>query len=570
MPGPNRTQKQIAEKYKGNLDYFHKGHYYRRLRAVCFLLAAIGSIAAALTFPYWGKQEYFSTGPISANHASFAQDCQVCHEGANTDLFKVLPIGKAHPAPTGSADVNLRSINAASPSTKAPSLTAVKSSADDPAPGLKKDKLTALAEQGLALTDIARMDRACLKCHDAMHLHQPQTEALQMRTVRRDLPLVHTGSCAVCHREHVGAEPMKLPGAESCAACHYDRSALARTRELLRLNNPHLPTRAENRDLGDGVIRFIAPPGPEGELVTFESYEKGHPPFAYEKPNLRDPAAIEFNHWRHAQPDIPPVAGRKLDCTYCHRPTANGIFYQRVNFEEHCQTCHGLTIDPDIPQIAVPHGDALKVRTFIANLGPHYREYFRSKGITEDAALYAAIKGAVDRLSARNISSLKELERRVFFTGDPDIQAERVSPRGNKTVLFPGCTKCHEVLPGVGDGPPKIVPTNMAERWVHGGPFTHVEHQHMECTDCHGAARESKLTTDILMPPQKLCAECHREDPRKPLAGSSTLTRADLKPGSAALAEAQRREGGVKWDCQSCHSFHAPPSAAAFVNAEKK
>jgi hypothetical protein len=452
------------------------------------------------------------------------------------------------------------------------SFDAVKSSADHLASGLHKDRLTALAEEAVSLTAISRMDHACLKCHDAMHLHQPQADALHLRSVLRELSLVHTGSCAVCHREHVGAQPMKLPGTESCASCHNDRQALARTREVLRLNEAKVPKRAENRDVGDGVIRFLAPPPPEGQLIAFKSYAEHHPPFAYEQPNLRDPAVVHFNHWRHEQSDIPLVAGRKLDCTDCHRAGANGIFYQRVNFEEHCQTCHSLHIDPDLPKLAIPHGDVDKVRAFLSSIGAQYVAYFRAKGIPE-AELRSVVTQEFEKLK-RRISSAADLERRVFTTGDPPGENERISPRTNKGQFFPPCAKCHEVQGGDGITTPKITPTNIADRWVHRGPFTHVPHQHMQCTDCHGAALQSKLTSDILMPPQTLCAQCHRpftrDDSNKPLAGSNTVARADLKPGTRELADAQRREGGVKSDCQSCHSFHAPPAAAAFVQAQKK
>src|SRR4051794_32420230 len=95
MPGRDPTQKQTAAKYKGNLTYFNKAHYMRRWRAIMFLAAVILSIGGALTFRYWGKEEYLSTGPISENHSRFAHDCQVCHEGAQTDLLAVLPFSKA-------------------------------------------------------------------------------------------------------------------------------------------------------------------------------------------------------------------------------------------------------------------------------------------------------------------------------------------------------------------------------------------------------------------------------------------------------------------------------------------
>src|SRR4030095_15059514 len=189
MPAPNRTTKQIAEKYKGNLDYFHKGHFFRRLRLICFIIAVVGSIAAVLTFRYWGKEQYLSTGPICANHAQFANNCQVCHEGVDSDLLTALPFGKIGGGFEEMKKISVEKITAKAGEMKLPSLDAVKSSTDQLTAALSKEKLTGLLEQGVGLTRIERMDRACLKCHNAMHLHQPQAEALRLRSALREISL---------------------------------------------------------------------------------------------------------------------------------------------------------------------------------------------------------------------------------------------------------------------------------------------------------------------------------------------------------------------------------------------
>jgi predicted CXXCH cytochrome family protein len=90
----------------------------------------------------------------------------------------------------------------------------------------------------------------------------------------------------------------------------------------------------------------------------------------------------------------------------------------------------------------------------------------------------------------------------------------------------------------------------------------------MDCADCHQAAHKSTLTADILMPPQKLCAECHRPLP----AGSRVVVAKTINSPAPSmtggdLAAEQRRTGGIKWDCQSCHVFHAPPDASEFAGA---
>ncbi|MEO7319668.1 MAG: hypothetical protein ABIZ56_11820, partial [Chthoniobacteraceae bacterium] len=69
MANQPRTQKQIAQKYKDNLDYYRRGHFLRRLKLILFLLAIFVSIGAVFGFRFWGNKQYFNTGPISQNHA---------------------------------------------------------------------------------------------------------------------------------------------------------------------------------------------------------------------------------------------------------------------------------------------------------------------------------------------------------------------------------------------------------------------------------------------------------------------------------------------------------------------
>src|SRR5687768_1829325 len=77
------TQKQISQRYDGAADYPRRPHYFRRLRGWLFAVAAVASILGALAFAYLGRQNAYSPGPISENHARF--DCRVCHVNGKTD-----------------------------------------------------------------------------------------------------------------------------------------------------------------------------------------------------------------------------------------------------------------------------------------------------------------------------------------------------------------------------------------------------------------------------------------------------------------------------------------------------
>ncbi|HSP45002.1 MAG TPA: hypothetical protein VLO30_03335, partial [Chthoniobacterales bacterium] len=85
MATPGRTQKQIAERYKGNLGYYKRKHPWRVARFIASFLALAGGIAGIivyqkLIFQRKVTEEFFSSGRISSHHAKFEQDCAQCHD----------------------------------------------------------------------------------------------------------------------------------------------------------------------------------------------------------------------------------------------------------------------------------------------------------------------------------------------------------------------------------------------------------------------------------------------------------------------------------------------------------
>ena len=517
--------KQVSKKYWGNLGYFRKSHYMRRLRGWCFALVALCSIVVAATYHRWGSGKIFSKGPIAKNHASFANDCRACHLDAEIGALKALL-------------------------SERPSGASLRTMFEGDA---KDDHRRATS---------ARMDEACLKCHATSGFHLPQSAALALRGVSNNLAVVHATQCFTCHREHVGHEPMAAPGRETCTACHNDADALRRSRTSLALTPAPVAVTGENRNLGDGLIRFLAPAKNSGALPPFADYAHGHPPFSYEAPGLRDPADLKFNHARHERADVTALGpNQKLNCADCHKPGPGGVYYQPVSYERNCQQCHSLQFQPDLPNLRIPHGDPEKARYFLASVRIPIEKAIRAGGISDAGELTSRVDSEMQSLRNRGLGTLAEFERRVFFEGDPkDNPDDRRMRAGNRKFLTE-CAKCHTVTPGTEGNVPRVNPPTMAERWVQRGPFTHQPHRHVDCAECHQGAHTSKLTSDILMPPQKLCAECHRP----PSAASPVVVAEGLKSASADLAIRQQRAGGIKWDCQSCHAFHAPPDAGALI-----
>jgi len=98
-------------------------------------------------------------------------------------------------------------------------------------------------------------------------------------------------------------------------------------------------------------------------------------------------------------------------------------------------------------------------------------------------------------------------------------------------ALFPGCAYCHEVRPSLNGGP-QITPPLIPDRWLVHGNFDHSKHLQnirtnpkMDCIVCHDA-RQSRETSDILLPSKQICAMCHSP------------------------------AGGVVSSCSTCHGYH--------------
>ena len=87
----------------------------------------------------------------------------------------------------------------------------------------------------------------------------------------------------------------------------------------------------------------------------------------------------------------------------------------------------------------------------------------------------------------------------------------------------------------------------------------HGSHTHITCNECHGKARNSKDTADILLPTQKSCAECHRPRDYSMVEFDPLLKIAPTYgKANAKIAKQQRKEGGVFADCLDCHKYHVP------------
>jgi hypothetical protein len=450
MATPGRTQKQIAERYKGNLGYYKRKHPWRVARWCANLLAIAGGIAGIILFPKHGNEEFFSSGKISSSHASFTQDCAKCHDK--------------------SAAIDDR-------------ITLVKFTS------VVNDRF----HRGIDFTSI---DRKCEQCHKQHTLHEPN--------------VVENRSCSICHQEHLGPGRMKHVADLHCASCHNNSGIM----EASAQKGAQLPPAAFHlRPHPAQQVVFEMPRPGRGYTQVLSSFADNHPEFQLVREKARDPDVLRFNHQRHFATDIPPVEkGRKLDCNYCHKPDPDGRFYQRISFGANCQACHALLFDKNNPQLHIPHGDVNLVRTFLRTLPAQYGDYARlNKGKIRDGDVQVFVAQQIKQLREQ-FRTGEELENAVFFATDPYKPQRQmaVQVRAN----FAGCAFCHDVKAVVNAAPAITKPVlvdrwmpqakfNHAKHQVD--PITQ---EKLDCNKCHRAL-VSRETSDVLMPAKADCVTCH-------------------------------------------------------------
>ena len=450
MAKPGRTQKQIAERYKGNLGYYRSLHPWRRARLIVSLLSIFGGLVAIAFFYKRTPEKFFNPGPLSRYHAALPNNCSDCHD-------KSLITGRQ--------------------------LTSQKF----------KQVVHDSFRNGVASNRVELIDKKCEACHLKLNqrvhtFHEPN--------------VVQNRSCSACHQEHQGTAAMEKVASVQCTSCHNDRTTMtAAAQKGMQLP----PTAFQHRHpYQPQQVVLELPRPPQGFTNTFASFWDGHPEFQIARVQARDPDVLRFNHQRHFASDIPPVNGQKLDCNYCHKPQPDGQFYQRINFAANCQACHSLQFDARNPELRIPHGDVDLVRTFLRTLPAQYADYARlKKGIREpEVANFVAqqIKQLRDQFHSGD-----ELERAVFFTTNPYKPQEKTA--APTRASFTGCAFCHEVKQPR-NAPPAITRPILIDRWMLKSDFDHAKHTSVKCDDCHRAT-QSRETADVLMPAIANCVTCH-------------------------------------------------------------
>jgi hypothetical protein len=482
MADPRRTQKQIAERYKGNLGYYKKLHPWRRARLLVSSLTILGGLLALCFFYKRAPEKFFNPGALSSHHAALPQSCDDCHD-------KTLITGGR--------------------------LTSEKF----------KEVVHDSFRRGVAFERTGGIDKKCEDCH-LQRSGRPYTF--------HQASVVENRSCSACHQEHQGLASLKAVASSQCIACHGNSAVMeASARKGMQIEpglfhrHPHPPQQ----------VAFELPRPAQGFTRTFQNFWTDHPEFQINRektqdPKVRDPDALRFNHQRHFAADIPAIdkQGTKLDCNYCHKADTEGRFMRRITFAANCQMCHSLQFDLHNPELTLPHGNSTAVLGFLRSLPTHYEELALSKGMTT-GQIRPFVEQQRGQLRAQ-FGSDEELIRAVFFTSDPYKPHQRGGAQTRAS--FSGCRLCHEVTPAA-VGAPVITRPILVDRWMLRSDFDHARHASVKCDDCHHAS-QSRDTADILMPVKADCVTCH--SPIGKVAAECITCHRYHAPGQALVVDA--------------------------------
>ncbi|MGQ0585866.1 MAG: FHA domain-containing protein [Gammaproteobacteria bacterium] len=333
---------------------------------------------------------------------------------------------------------------------------------------------------------VAVRNEACLACHrnQAQHGDHPEILALDDMSDAR---------CGSCHLEHTGRDALIARKTELCTDCHADpddRFAAARLAPVSRFNTDH--------------------PGFTLSLPAWENGQVRRIEVAQDAGPAREQSRLKFPHDAHLVREgvASPEGKRVLACADCHKPM--GTSFTPIRMEDHCQSCHQLDFDPEVEGRRLPHRAPGEVAAIILD---HYARMALVGGVQEPAAPEAV------RLLRRPGEALRTEERQAAM-GWAQARAEQTM---DDVFSRRVCVVCHEVVrTDVASRPYDVEKVALTATFFTGARFDHSAHKTESCERCHDA-NQSKLSTDVLVPPLANCRECHGDPGTRNRLGTACI-----------------------------------------------
>ncbi|HKI35948.1 MAG TPA: cytochrome c3 family protein [Gemmataceae bacterium] len=467
-------------------------------------VAVLGLLGAILATTLLGRGERHSPGPLSAAHAAWEPNCDVCHGTS----------------PPGVKSALCQSCHAGAPHHHR-------------CQGHDGECATCHREHlGRDFSPLRVSDEHCTRCHQDLPAHT--TDGGQWLVFA---PMVRHFGAPPAHPEFQALRPsLAVEVGRTVALMH---SPLGQGAFMAALSL--VAGRTINAD--PGWLKFNHALHMTPGLVP----TRGGRPFREALTYAGLPEPYQAAAGRGKLPNTPV----QLECASCHerdagdaraplpplpdgnRPApATGAYLLPIVYERHCQACHPLTFEPGPPALQVPH------RLQPAEVGRFLDHTYTEQYLRGDPKL-------LDRpLPVRP----NQLPLPGQFPGPQAVMArEKIQAQvvAAERVLYAGataCGKCHHYEPA--DGPVRqrrIVPPQVPAVWFRHAVFSHTAHRALDCRACHANASPEALgggpnrdastrAADVLVPGISNCLQCHA-------------------PGSVTWR-------GARNDCVLCHRYH--------------
>lgn len=353
-------------------------------------------------------------------------------------------------------------------------------------------------------------DSACASCH----------QVSEHAKLDGQLAIVHNSKhlelkgCVDCHVEHRGENAFIPRESKLCADCHSDLTQYSKS--------PESDSFASFADHSEFALTLGSIP--EGSIPQSSARVR-----MSDKSALKDLNPLAFNHAVHMKEGLKSPEGKvSLTCEGCHQFPHAQQLGTPITFEKNCRSCHELSFDDRLPNSKVPHGDSEAVYHYL--LGEYSKLLGVEMPVIENKEFVRALPGKSDQKPKDNAKQ---------------IAAVMAEARSSERVLFTNtsCQLCHSISekedPSNLGSKFEVKKPNIPQRWFTKAHFSHSAHEIASCESCHDTARNSKETTDVLLPGIQNCRSCHVE---------------------------QGHKGLVPSDCSSCHDYHG----AEPLRSEKK
>lgn len=506
-----------------------------------FILAGIAALVVA---GWWGAGMCFrradvwaSPGALSAVHATWTNDCKVCH----TDFQAI-----------------------------------------------RDDALLASSDS----RSIA--DNKCQCCH-VVAIKDDPLGPFGHHALNK--PLYDIG-CATCHHEHRGSSQLLARTSDdTCTMCHArsDLAHLATQPPAIANLKPVSQFAAEGqhpyfRSLGDPESGAPKPVPRRLKFARFSHHLHMTPGMAQDSkhvPVLTLGQLNEADRPRYKKAGQTDSSFVELDCSSCHQlqssgfqltkldglPAAvlpansSGAYMLPITYENQCQACHGLTVEPCA---GVPGGDTPEIKGKPCETVPHR---LSAAQLTEKVAEYWA-----HRYFKINPKAQDRLLPPLGRSSDPESVAAKdwIKLRFEQSAshLKKVCSECHQWEPSHGNHAetanfaagiiPQVAPVEISQKFLTHARFDHLAHRAVDCRSCHQDAYPEQgsggKAADHSAEQTSESAAASLDEAYNPEPKESTLMIANrdkcLECHSPRNESGATAIGGARFDCAECHRYH--------------